>query len=200
MCPLLRATVTVTDLLVPAQGEADAALGKVPRQRAYIGLGGNLGDVQSHFVSALNGIQACSATRIEAVSVLYRTRPVESSGPDYLNAVAAIQSALGPRELLGILQNLEQAHDRERPFHNAPRTLDLDLLSYGGLCMRHPVLTLPHPRMTQRAFVLAPLAELMAQLKDAGDAVLQLPSPSIQAQLAKEQGIERLGAFFNPNP
>lgn len=173
------------------------AMGAVPRHRAYIGLGGNLGDVQAHLLSALRGLNDCPATRVEAVSSLYRTRPVDSSGPDYLNAVAAVQSALGPHELLRALQQLEWAHDRERPYPNAPRTLDLDLLSYGCLVLVDPVLTLPHPRMMARAFVLTPLAELMATLGDLGDderqSGLRLPDLAIQNALAKSQGIERLG-------
>jgi 2-amino-4-hydroxy-6-hydroxymethyldihydropteridine diphosphokinase len=85
---------------------------------------------------------------------------VDSSGPDYLNAVVEVQTSLGPYELLSELQRLEQEAGRERPYHNAPRTLDLDLLIYGELRQDDPFLTLPHPRMMERAFVLLPLAEI----------------------------------------
>jgi len=191
-CRWLLATV-----IDQRESEVDAqavAWDAVPRHRAYVGLGGNLGDVQAHFRSALRGLNGCAATCVEAVSSLYRTRPVDSPGPDYLNAVAAIQSALGPHELLRALQQLEWAHDRERPYRNAPRTLDLDLLSYGGLVLADPVLTLPHPRMMVRAFVLTPLAELMAFFGDDGrQSGLRLPDLATQVALAKSQGIERLG-------
>lgn len=173
------------------------ALSAVPRHRAFIGLGGNLGDVQARFRAALAGLHGLPGTRVEAVSSLYRTRPVESSGPDYLNALATLQSALGPRELLHALQALELAHDRARPYQNAPRTLDLDLLSYGGYRCHSAELTLPHPRMMARAFVLAPLAEVMSALGAPGDvdaAVGQaLPDAAARLALAQSQGIERLG-------
>lgn len=169
----------------------------VPRHRAIIGLGGNLGDVQARLRAAMAGLHALPGTRIEAVSALYRTRPVESSGPDYLNAVAVLQSCLGPRELLHALQSLELAHDRVRPYQNAPRTLDLDLLSYGGYSCHSPLLTLPHPRMMARAFVLEPLAEVLSGLGGPGDTGatpdLALPDAATRLALAQSQGIERLG-------
>lgn len=178
----------------PSQPEA---LSAVPRHRAFIGLGGNLGDVQARFRAALAGLHGLPGTRVEAVSSLYRTRPVESSGPDYLNAVAVLQSALGPRELLHALQALELAHDRERPYQNAPRTLDLDLLSYGGYSCHSASLTLPHPRMMARAFVLEPLAEVMSALAGQGGLGAAVdptvPDAAARQALAQSQGIERLG-------
>lgn len=168
----------------------------VPRQRAFIGMGGNLGDVASFFRSALTGMGALPATSVEAVSPLYRTRPVDSSGPDYLNAVAVLQSALGPHELLRALQRLEWAHDRERPYVNAPRTLDLDLLAYGGYRCQTPTLDLPHPRMAQRAFVLAPLADVTAALARQGGWLPELPDENTRAELARNQGIEQLAQHF----
>src|SRR5690606_39288855 len=123
---------------------------------------------------------ALPGTALAGVSSVYRTRPVDAGGPDYLNAVAVLQSALGPQELLRGLQGLEKAHDRERPFQNAPRTLDLDLLWYGGRQLHTPPLSLPHPRIIQPAFVLLPLSQGLAQ-QDCGTAsppAAPLPAPA----------------------
>ena len=120
---------------------------------------------------------------------------MDATGPDFLNAVVALQTSLGPRELLGVLQGIERAHDRERPYRNAPRTLDLDLLWFGGVVLDRPDLTLPHPRMNERAFVLAPLAELVGKLptkpaNEGGNPVL--PEASRIEAYSRNQGIERL--------
>lgn len=168
----------------------------LPSFRAYVGLGGNLGDVADTFRDTLRRLAAqVPATRVEAVSSLYRTRPVDAAGPDFLNAVVALQVSLGPHELLGVLQGIELAHARERPYRNAPRTLDLDLLWFGGAVLARPELTLPHPRMHERAFVLAPLAELLSRLppepsNQGGNPVL--PEASAIQAYSQDQGIERL--------
>jgi 2-amino-4-hydroxy-6-hydroxymethyldihydropteridine diphosphokinase len=182
------------DVNAEADTRGDCGLQAVPRQRAFVGMGGNLGDVLAFFRSALAGMGGLPGTSVEAVSPLYRTRPVDSSGPDYLNAVAVLQSALAPHELLRALQRLESAHDRERPYVNAPRTLDLDLLAYGGHACQTPTLTLPHPRMAQRAFVMVPLADVAAMLHDGW--VPALADKAALAQLAAQQGIERIAARF----
>jgi 2-amino-4-hydroxy-6-hydroxymethyldihydropteridine diphosphokinase len=93
-------------------------------------------------------------------SGFYRSAPVDATGPDYVNAVAEVRTTLSAPDLLAALQRIEAAHGRTRPFPNAPRTLDLDLLLHGDAVVVSPALTLPHPRMHQRAFVLVPLAEL----------------------------------------
>lgn len=165
----------------------------VPRHRAFIGMGGNLGDVAARLREALRGLATLPGTQIEAVSGLYRTRPVDASGPDYLNAVAVLQSALGPHELLRALLGLELAHDRERPYQNAPRTLDLDLLWYGAHVCETPTLILPHPRMMQRAFVLVPLAEVRKSL--AGGELPLMPAADLVQDLAQLQGIAPAGAL-----
>jgi len=127
---------------------------------AWIGLGANLGERAAALRSALTGIGALPGTRVLRVSSLYRSAPVDAGGPDYLNAVAEIATTLVPLGLLEALQTLEQAAGRERPYRNAPRTLDLDILFYGDVRLESAGLTLPHPRLHERAFVLLPLAEL----------------------------------------
>ncbi len=134
---------------------------------AYVALGANLGDPVQAVQGALDGLARLEGTQVVAVSSLYRTAPVESSGPEYINAVAAVSTRLNAFELLGALQALELAAGRERPYRNAPRTLDLDLLLYGSARIDSARLQVPHPRMNERAFVLAPLAEIAPQLVDA---------------------------------
>jgi len=102
-----------------------------------------------------------------ARSSLYRTAPVDAQGPDFINAVAAVATRLTAQALLQSLQQLELSAGRERPFPNAPRTLDLDLLAYGDARIDSSALTVPHPRMAQRAFVLVPLAQIAPDLVSA---------------------------------
>ena len=136
----------------------------MPGRIAYVGLGANLGDARAALASAQADLAALPDTTLLRVSSVWRTAPIESSGPDYLNAVAELRTALAPLVLLHRLQAIELAHGRERPYRNAPRTLDLDLLVVEGLTLDTPELTLPHPRAHERAFVLAPLAELAPAL------------------------------------
>jgi 2-amino-4-hydroxy-6-hydroxymethyldihydropteridine diphosphokinase len=130
---------------------------------AYVGLGANLGDPAAAVRQALTDLGHLPHTRLLAASDLYRTAPHEAQGPDFINAVAAVQTHLTAPDLLVALQGLEQAAGRERPWHHAPRTLDLDLLIYGDARIDSPALTVPHPRWTQRAFVLVPLAQVAPQ-------------------------------------
>jgi 2-amino-4-hydroxy-6-hydroxymethyldihydropteridine diphosphokinase len=134
-----------------------------PETTAFVGLGANLGELETALRKALAGIGALPGTRVLRVSSLYRSAPFEAGGPDYLNAVAETATSLGPLALLQHLQALERAAGRERPYRNAPRTLDLDILLYGDLRLDTAALTVPHPRMHERAFVLLPLAELAPQ-------------------------------------
>lgn len=127
---------------------------------AFIGLGANLGDAAAALRSALSALAALPGTRLENVSSLYRSAPLDAGGPDYLNAVAHIRTELPPHDLLAALQAIEHAAGRQRPYRNAPRTLDLDILLYGEEHITSDQLTVPHPRMHERAFVLLPLAEL----------------------------------------
>ncbi len=132
---------------------------------AYIGLGANLQNPVAqveHALAELGGLEHC---RLLASSRLYLSAPVGYDGqPDFVNAVAALETGLSPRALLDALFRIEQRHGRERHFKNAPRTLDLDLLLYGDARFHEEGLTLPHPRMHGRAFVLRPLAEIAPAL------------------------------------
>ena len=135
----------------------------MPATRAYVGLGANLGAPDALRVTlqdALDLLALAPGTTIVARSSFYATAPIDASGPDYLNAVVALDTMLDAPSLLAVCLAIEQAHGRERPYHHAPRTLDLDLLLHGGAVINTPYLTLPHPRMHQRAFVLAPLVEI----------------------------------------
>ena len=130
---------------------------------AWIGLGANLSDARATLRLAVQRLAELPQTRLQQVSGLYGSAPVDAGGPDYLNAVALLQTRLPALALLQALQALEAQAGRERPYRNAPRTLDLDVLLYGSQRIDLPQLTVPHPRMYQRAFVLLPLAELAPQ-------------------------------------
>lgn len=130
--------------------------------RVYVGLGANLGDRGEALLQALQAMAALPHTQLVAVSSLYSSAPVDAAGPDYLNAVAALDTAQAPEAFLQALQAVELAAGRERPYRNAPRTLDLDIVRWGDAQLHTPSLTVPHPRMYERAFVLLPLAELQA--------------------------------------
>ena len=154
---------------------------------AYIGIGANLGDARANVLDALARLQRQPGCTLMASSSLYRTAPIDSSGDDYINAVARIATTLDAEALLQALQGIEQAHGRERPYRNAPRTLDLDLLLYGDAEIHSATLTVPHPRMTERAFVLVPLLELAP--------AIHIPGKGAAAQYAAgvaDQGIEPL--------
>ena len=128
---------------------------------AYVGLGANVENPVSQVTAALAALAALPQTRLAAQSSLYRTAPVGYAGqPDFINAVAALETGLGPREMLDALLAIEAGHGRVRTFPNAPRTLDLDVLLYGEVQINEDGLTIPHPRMHERAFVLVPLAEI----------------------------------------
>lgn len=127
---------------------------------AFIALGANLGDARVAVLQALDALSALAETRLMARSRLYRTAPHEANGPDFINAVARIETGLTALALLDALQAIENAAGRERPYPNAPRTLDLDILLYGDAHVDSLRLAVPHPRMRGRAFVLHPLADV----------------------------------------
>ncbi len=157
---------------------------------AYIGLGANLGDAVAALTQAVHALRTLPQTQLLRCSPVYKTAPLDTDGGrevvadghDYLNAVVALSTHLLPLALLDQLQQIEQAAGRERPFRNAPRTLDLDLLLYGEEHIDIPRLSVPHPRMAQRAFVLVPLGDITPGLVSA-------------AQLAAvaHQGVEKTG-------
>jgi len=154
---------------------------------AYIGIGANLGDARANVLDAFERLGKLPGAKLEAVSSLYRTAPIDSSGDDYINAVARLSTTIPAQQLLEALFDIEQAHGRERPYFNAPRTLDLDLLLYGDEQIATATLTVPHPRMHQRAFVLMPLLEI------APDVVLPgLGHAAAFAASVAGQGISRL--------
>lgn len=135
-----------------------------PAVRAHVALGANLGDATATVCDAMHWLATLPGTTVHAASSLYRTAPWEASGPDFINAVVALDTQLTAPDLLACLHVLEARAGRERPYLNAPRTLDLDLLLYGSACIASPRLTVPHPRMWQRAFVVVPLAEVAPSL------------------------------------
>lgn len=148
---------------------------------AYVGLGANLGDARQALQQAMANLDRLPHTRCRRHSAFYRTAPWQAGGPDFVNAVAELQTDLTAPHLLQALLALEQQAGRQRPYPNAPRTLDLDLLLYGEGRIDSPALTVPHPRWRERAFVLVPLAQL----------VPERVSPADLARVA-DQAIERL--------
>ncbi len=149
---------------------------------AYIGLGANLGDPRRAIQNALEALRELPQTTLDATSSLYLSAPVDAGGDDYVNAVARVHTTLDPHALLAGLQAIEARFGRERPFRNAPRTLDLDLLLYGELTLHDPSLEVPHPRMMARAFVLRPLLELDAELRVPGQGPARDFVPAVQGQ------------------
>lgn len=156
--------------------------------RAFVALGSNLQDPQQQVLRALAELDTLPQTRVIARSTLYRTAPVGyDNQPSFINAVAEVTTSLAPPELMRRLLALEAAHGRERPFPNAPRVLDLDLLLYDDVRLETPELTLPHPRLQGRGFVLLPLAEIAPDL--------EIPGKGKVCELARhclDQGVERL--------
>ena len=128
---------------------------------AFIALGSNLGDPEEKVRQGIAALAALPQAQLLAASALYRSAALgHADQPDFVNAVAQIATSLAPQALLAAMLAIEQRFGRERSFLNAPRTLDLDLLLYDAQTMAEPGLTLPHPRMHERAFVLAPLLEI----------------------------------------
>ncbi len=159
----------------------------MPAERAFVGIGANLGDATATVRAALRSLSRLVDSRLVAASSLYRSEPLGASGPDFVNAVAELRTTVPASELLSQLHCLEAEFGRVRGVRNAPRTLDLDLLIYGDLAVCGETLQLPHPRAHLRAFVLQPLAEI--------DATLVLPGlgpigPWLQS--AADQRIERI--------
>ncbi|HEV8095941.1 MAG TPA: 2-amino-4-hydroxy-6-hydroxymethyldihydropteridine diphosphokinase [Burkholderiales bacterium] len=147
---------------------------------AYVGMGANLGEPRAQLLAAWDALGRISDTRAIARSSLYRSAPIGyEDQPAFLNCVAKLETALPAHALLAQLQQIERDLGRVRSFRNAPRTIDLDLLLYGSETMDTPGLTLPHPRMHERAFVLVPLLEL--------DAGAMIPGRGKAAELLREE-------------
>lgn len=133
----------------------------MPERSAFIALGANLGDPVGQVESACGELGRLHVTWLVRRSALYLSKPVGyADQPDFVNAVAHVRTQLSPQDLMGALLDIEARHGRDRTFKNAPRTLDLDLLLFEDQALHVPGLTLPHPRMTERPFVLVPLAEI----------------------------------------
>lgn len=136
-----------------------------PAVKAYIGLGSNLQDPLRQVSQAILELADLPASRVENRSSFYRSAPMgPADQPDYINAVVELSTTLSPIALLDELQRIEAAHHRTRTVHWGARTLDLDLLVYGAEIIREPRLTVPHPGVRERAFVLVPLCEIAPQL------------------------------------
>jgi 2-amino-4-hydroxy-6-hydroxymethyldihydropteridine diphosphokinase len=148
---------------------------------AYVGLGANLGQAEQTVRNAISRIAQLPQTSLTKQSSLYRSAPVDAGGPDFINAVVEVSTSLTAPELLSQLQAIEFAAGRQRPYRNAPRTLDLDLLLFGDARIDSERLQVPHPRMKQRAFVLRPLAEIAPQ---------RVPAASLDA--VSGQRVERI--------
>ena len=149
--------------------------------RACIALGANLGDAVATVSHAIQAVGGLPHTQLHSASSLYRSAPYEAQGPDFINAVALVDTHLSADDLLCALQALELQQGRERPYKNAPRTLDLDLIFYGDERLQTERLTLPHPRWHERAFVLRPLAEVWPEQVSAA-----------QLQSVQDQPIEKI--------
>jgi 2-amino-4-hydroxy-6-hydroxymethyldihydropteridine diphosphokinase len=154
-----------------------------PTAIALVGLGGNLGDARRTLTKACDAIARLRETSLIVRSSFYASAPVGfEAQPPFINAVAQVATKLAPLALLKQLQILEQQFGRTRSFPNAPRTLDLDLLLYGNTVLSSPALTLPHPRMCERAFVLVPLVEICPDIEIPG----QGPAAAHLAHVARQ--------------
>jgi len=162
---------------------------ETPTAIAYIGIGSNVGEPQVQVGRALRELEGLPDTRLIRYSSLYETEPVGlRDQPGFINAVAIVDTALSPRALLDGLLDIEQRHGRVRTVKNGPRTLDLDILLYGNVRVHEDGLTIPHPRMHERGFVLEPLLEV--------DADCEIPGLGGAAQFRKQtldQGVNKIG-------
>ena len=150
--------------------------------RAFVGLGANLGDPRATVEGAFDALGQIPGTRVLARSSLYVSAPHDAAGPDYFNAVVELSTSQTGSGLLAQLQAIENLFGRKRPYRNAPRTLDLDLLVYGDQQISTATLTVPHPRLHERAFVLRPLAEIAPQLVIPGGLAVRDLLPQVARQ------------------
>lgn len=164
------------------------------RVEAALGLGGNLGDPVAAFATALRALDAHSAIAVLRLSTVWRTAPWgKLDQPEFLNMAALVETSLTPRALLAFCLDLERQAGRERGERWGPRTLDIDILSYGDEAIDEPGLQLPHPRIAERAFVLAPLAEIAPAMMVGGQTTLKLWQASAHRGVAQDhKATERL--------
>ena len=150
--------------------------------KAYIGFGGNVGDTRQLITDAIVCLALRSELQILAKSCLYQSAPVDASGGDYIQFVIEVEIELTPYGLLHVCQTIEREFGRERPYSNAPRTLDLDILSFEGVTQNETELILPHPRIIERSFVLLPLLEIAPDffLPNLGELKTYLPKVAHQ--------------------
>jgi 2-amino-4-hydroxy-6-hydroxymethyldihydropteridine diphosphokinase len=157
--------------------------------QVYLGIGSNLGDRQANIEKALKLLN--ERLQIELVSSIYETKPMGYvEQPKFLNAVCRGQTELGPLQLLSLVKGIEASLGRVSSFPNAPRTIDLDIIFYGDMIMQTPELTIPHPRLEKRAFVLIPLLEIAPDLSHpvSGESVKDLT-----ARVQRREGIKKIG-------
>ena len=157
--------------------------------QVYLGLGSNLGDRQANIEKALKLLN--DTLQIELVSSIYETEPVGYvEQPMFLNAVCCGQTELGPLQLLSLVKGIEASLGRVSSFPNAPRTIDLDIIFYGSMIMQTPELTIPHPRLEERAFVLIPLLEIAPDLRHSvsGESIKNLA-----ARVQWWEGVKKIG-------
>ena len=155
---------------------------------AKIGIGANLGNPREAVLRAIESLAQLPKSKLTAQSSLYLTAPIDADGDDYVNAVVEINTELDAHSLLLALQEVELAFGRERTYRNAPRILDLDLLLYGLQEINNATLIVPHPRMTERAFVLLPLLQI--------DPLVEIPGKGKAQQFAAnvaQQVISKIG-------
>ncbi|SEA68579.1 2-amino-4-hydroxy-6-hydroxymethyldihydropteridine diphosphokinase [Paraburkholderia sartisoli] len=157
---------------------------------AYLGLGANLGDARQTLKDAVVCLAQQHTIAVLAKSSMYRTAPIDAGGDDYFNCVVKIDTTLPVRPLLALCHTIEHHFGRERPFRNAPRTLDLDILLFGDHCMDEPDLIVPHPRLTERAFVLVPLVEI--------DPTLIIPQRGRAASFLEAVASQRIEKMKSP--
>lgn len=155
--------------------------------KVFIGLGSNLDDPRDQLIRAFSELHAIPKTQLTAVSKLYQSKAVGPEQPDYINAVAQLETELAPLDLLDQLQAIEQAHQRVRKEHWGPRTLDLDLLLFNNDTIEHLRLIVPHAYLSQRNFVLIPLADIEPELR--------LPSGAKISELIETLGRDGLAAI-----
>ena len=164
---------------------------------AIVALGANLGNTEATLSAAVDALKKAEGIDTVKVSRFYTTSPVESSGPDYLNAVAAVKTSLSPDELLLLCQRIENAYGRVRPAGvvNAPRTLDLDVIDYEGIRQNCPHLILPHPRMHERLFVLVPMTDVCPDWTFTDGRLL----PDLIAEVEKKSPNQKIRLHFSKN-